>query len=934
MLKTGSLFADKYGIIGHIGRGGMADVYKVQDIDTKQIVALKVLKAEFAKNRTFVRRFQQEGQAAAELDNANVVRIFDVGNEGDTYYIVMEYVDGITLKEYIRRKGMLKSRETMAIAAQAAIGLRSAHAHKIVHRDVKPQNIMLSKDGKVKVADFGIARAAHEETESLNANAMGSVFYLSPEQAKGQVCDDRSDIYSLGICMYEMITGRVPFDKETSVAVALAHMNEAIIPPSELNPDCPVALEQIIFRCTQKSRERRYHNCTELLQDLKTAVADPDHNFEIAEQETLRRSTTQIFTPEVTQEIREKTRTKRDENREVIRADETARSRVQSRSDETGRSREQSRSDETARSREQSRSAVSIIDRTEKPGRTAPAKQRTETSRKNLPQNSREADERAERIFREDKKADQKKTIDKILTVLEITIGGICLCMIVYLVSMLSGCVSSNNPTNPTTNRSSSQTETEDPEETASVATIAEKDFDPEKDTIVPDVKGMTVDEARAALEAANLEFHLSRTMEYRDDYDIGLIYQQSVDPDTMVAKGTAVYVWMSSGSDKFTIKDSYVGGDVHIFMTDIAMHKDQIDVIYEKVFDDTVATNQIISLTPSSGVLKSGDTIVVKYCCGPEYIPMPDLIGLTASEAYSIINAKGFDRGDVTYDYSDEYEAGIVIWQEYKVGARVYHGSDIDYTISSGPRMTTMPDVIGMTKEDALELLSDEDKYSFTINIVNQYVKEEELEEGQSFGMVVSTDPMPEEQVKVKGEITLTVLSSKTKEVIPDLISPDGEGHYRTLEEIVTELQRMSFVVETIYVGTMDADLEGPSWTYPEHGAEVEIGSTVQVYVYKYGVMPLLYGKTVDEAETILTTFGVTLDKVNFTYQETSDSSLDGKVYRSTPGTGLALPDTETKVTLTLYKYVAPPETQPESESEAESPSESSTESSTEAES
>ncbi|MBO7364572.1 MAG: serine/threonine protein kinase, partial [Lachnospiraceae bacterium] len=304
MLNKGTLFHGRYRIIEPVGSGGMADVYKAEDQKENRIVAIKVLKRELSREADCVRRFQQEGKAASSLNNENIVSVYYVGNTGETYYIVMEFVDGITLKEYIRRKGLLSPKETMAIASQICVGLRAAHAKHIIHRDVKPQNMILSRNGKVKVADFGIARAMSEETRTLTQNTMGSVHYISPEQAKGQICDERSDIYSLGVVMYEMITGRVPFDKETSVAVALAHMNEAMVPPSRLNPECPIALEQIIFRSTQKSRDRRYLNCTEMLQDLKIAVQNPDYDFEKQEQASLADGHTHQFTNSEVSQLR------------------------------------------------------------------------------------------------------------------------------------------------------------------------------------------------------------------------------------------------------------------------------------------------------------------------------------------------------------------------------------------------------------------------------------------------------------------------------------------------------------------------------------------------------------------------------------------------------------------------------------------------------
>ncbi|MBR5739544.1 MAG: Stk1 family PASTA domain-containing Ser/Thr kinase [Lachnospiraceae bacterium] len=294
MIKIGAVFAGRYGIIEKIGSGGMADVYRAKDLKSREIVAVKVLKQKFSKNEDYIRRFEEEGKALAEINSQYVVKVYGIGAQDGTFFIVLEYVDGITLKEYIRRKAHLSFKETLAITAQIAVGLRSAHAHHIIHRDVKPGNVILTRDGQIKLTDFGIAATA-AEGNTFKEGALGSVHYISPEQVKGKEADERSDIYSLGITMYEMITGQVPFEKETAVAVALAHMNETMTPPSDLNPDCPVALEQIIFRCTQKSREKRYHSCTELLRDLKIALETPDYNFEKQEQEKVMRSSTHVF---------------------------------------------------------------------------------------------------------------------------------------------------------------------------------------------------------------------------------------------------------------------------------------------------------------------------------------------------------------------------------------------------------------------------------------------------------------------------------------------------------------------------------------------------------------------------------------------------------------------------------------------------------------
>ena len=277
MLKTGMIIAERYEIVGKIGTGGMADVYKAMDHKLNRFVAVKVLKPEFREDATFVKKFRSEAQAAAGLTHPNIVNVFDVGDDEGVYYIVMELIEGITLKEYISKKGKLSVKEATSIAIQVSMGLEAAHSHGIVHRDVKPQNIIISTDGKVKVTDFGIARAASSNT--ISSNVMGSVHYSSPEQVRGGYSDEKSDIYSLGITLYEMVTGRVPFEGDTTVAIAIKHLQEEMVPPSVYAPDLPYSLEQIICKCTQKSVDRRYGKMEEVIADLKHSLIDPQGDF-------------------------------------------------------------------------------------------------------------------------------------------------------------------------------------------------------------------------------------------------------------------------------------------------------------------------------------------------------------------------------------------------------------------------------------------------------------------------------------------------------------------------------------------------------------------------------------------------------------------------------------------------------------------------------
>lgn len=277
MIKIGMMIGDRYEILEKIGTGGMSDVYKAKCHKLNRNVAVKVLKQEFSENDNFVSKFRIEAQAAAGLMHPNIVNVYDVGEENGIYYIVMELVEGITLKKYIEKKARLSYKEAVSIAIQVSMGIEAAHNNHIIHRDIKPQNIIISKDGKVKVTDFGIAKAATSNT--ITSNVMGSVHYTSPEQARGGYSDEKSDIYSLGITMFEMLTGRVPFNGETTVAIAIKHIQEEMTSPKEFVPEIPTAVESIVLKCCQKSPDRRYQNMQEVIADLKQSLMNPDENF-------------------------------------------------------------------------------------------------------------------------------------------------------------------------------------------------------------------------------------------------------------------------------------------------------------------------------------------------------------------------------------------------------------------------------------------------------------------------------------------------------------------------------------------------------------------------------------------------------------------------------------------------------------------------------
>ena len=316
------ILSGRYELLEKIGDGGMAVVYKGKDRLLNRFIAVKILRPEFTKDATFVENFKRESQAAAGLSHPNIVGVYDVGREGNINYIVMELIEGDTLNKIIEREAPMDYRKVIDISKQVASALRVAHKNKIIHRDVKPHNIMITNDGVVKLADFGIARAVNDATLSTGSKIVGSVHYFSPEQARGNYVDERSDIYSLGIVIYEMLTGKVPFDGDNPVTVALKHINEEITPPRELEPGIPPALERCVMKATSKFQTNRYANADELIQELDnikfvSSVAG-DSIFESSEVVEKRNKRREELEKDINEAVEARERQKKKKTRKVI----------------------------------------------------------------------------------------------------------------------------------------------------------------------------------------------------------------------------------------------------------------------------------------------------------------------------------------------------------------------------------------------------------------------------------------------------------------------------------------------------------------------------------------------------------------------------------------------------------------------------------------
>lgn len=493
-LRPGVYLQDRYEIIDQIGSGGMSTVYKAKCHKLNRLVAIKVLKEEFSSDSNFVSKFKMEAQAAAGLAHPNIVSIYDVVDEGSLHYIVMELIEGITLKTYIASKGYLEIKESIGIAIQVAQGIAAAHEQHIIHRDIKPQNMIISKDGKVKVADFGIARAVSAQT--MSSAAMGSVHYISPEQARGGFSDERSDIYSLGITMYEMVTGRVPFQGETTVAIALAHLEDAIVPPSVYNPEIPISLERIILKCTEKKPDRRYASAMEVIADLRRILAEPEEEY---------------------------VRGMADYARTVpaVPVDITEGATVPLSGRELAQIKEATRDEEHAGSQEP---VVDVM-----PARRPARRRMTE----------------AERRFHREEDDGANVQLERLLAVVGIVAAVIIVIVLFVVVSHLSGLFQSSSGLFG----SHASQETENGVDTETLA---------DTEVYMPDVVDLSEDLAEAKLKESNL--NMKRSYAFYDDIEKGMVAEQDPEAGEIVSRWSSVNVVISNGTDKIDLSALGIG--------------------------------------------------------------------------------------------------------------------------------------------------------------------------------------------------------------------------------------------------------------------------------------------------------------------------------------------------------------------------------------
>lgn len=580
-MEKGSIINNRYEILSRIGTGGMSDVYKAADHKLNRNVAIKVLKKEYSSDKNFVSKFRVEAQSAASLIHPNIVNVYDVGEDNGVYYIVMELIEGITLKSYIEKKGRLSVKEAISIAIQIANGIECAHNNQIIHRDIKPQNIMISREGKVKVTDFGIAKATSSNT--VNGNAMGSVHYISPEQANdSSYVDERSDIYSLGITIFEMLTGKVPFNGESAVAIAIMHIKNNVPSLRNYLEDIPISIEKIVLKCTQNSKELRYPKISLLIADLKKALTNPDEDF------------VQINSSDVTDATI------------MITAGDIGR-------------RDSLKTDGKNESQDNN------IDEANSP------------------------------------------KMDKVIGIGGVVVGIVALVIVSVILTMV---LTDNGLGLP-----------------SSLHNAVEETTDPRM-TLVPNVIGMSCDEAQQTLNDNSLGYRYNSVYVFSDLYPKDYVVAQSENPGDSIKKNSTIELTVSKGAEKIQVPSDLAGKDLDEATSMLEQLGLKWNITYEYSGKNigtviscepkenaSVNKNDMISLTVSRGQKDTGVLVST----------VPNVVNKKLAKAQESITAADLKVKSVRYEYSDDVQKGYVIRQSVKPGTSAPRGSGVSIVVSKG---------------------------------------------------------------------------------------------------------------------------------------------------------------------------------------------------------------------------------------------------------
>ena len=681
MIKIGMLIGDRYEILEKIGTGGMSDVYKAKDHKLNRFVAVKVLKQEFSENANFVSKFRVEAQAAAGLMHPNIVNVYDVGHEDDIHYIVMELVEGITLKKYIEKKARLSVKEAISIAIQVSMGIEAAHNNHIIHRDIKPQNIIISKEGKVKVTDFGIAKAATSNT--ITSNVMGSVHYTSPEQARGGYSDEKSDIYSLGVTFFEMLTGRVPFNGETTVAIAIKHIQEQLPSPREFVAEIPVSVEQIVFKCCQKSPDRRYQSMEELIKDLKYALMNPDENFVKIDDPDEVGATKAVDDADLSRIKKQNRVYEPIEEAISLRTEKEVKQEVASKNKNN---KNAGKNTGKSQSKNQGKNSG------KKPVRKTKSSSRPVASAKKYYDEYQDNYEYSDGYDEYDQydnydgyddgydnydydnyddyddydyadNGGKDPKIEKITTILAVVAAVLIGLIVIFLVAKTLGVFDADNAQ----------------EDTSATKTMVS----------MIDVVGQDAEAVKKAL----IEVGLTPEIEYEEssEYAQGVVMKCSVAPGEVVEEGTNVILTVSAGETGVEIPD--VVGMTEAEAVSTLVNKGFVPSKTEG-YDNFIAEGSIYKQTPEGkSKAPAGTTISIYISKGPETtkVSVPNLIAQDEMTAMTLLTENGLELGTVTeVNYEDSAYEGLVCNQSYAPGTFLDAGSKVDISISIGPVQST----------------------------------------------------------------------------------------------------------------------------------------------------------------------------------------------------------------------------------------------------
>ena len=637
MITPGMYLQDRYEILEQIGSGGMSFVFKAKDAILDRFVAIKVIKTEYAQDTTYLTKFKAEAQSAAALEHPNIVNIYDVGTDNGEYFIVMEYIEGITLKTYIEKKGKLTFKEATSIGIQVSRGIEAAHNKGIVHRDIKPQNIMISSEGKVKVTDFGIARATTGNT--VSNEAMGSVHYISPEQARNGYVDQKSDIYSLGIVMFEMLTGHVPFDGDNAVSVAIQHLQQDLPDIRSMSPETPISIIGIIKKCTQKSPDKRYQVLADLILDLKKALMSPNENI-VVSADTIQE--TKAISAEEMEEIRNKT------NKDIEAKMPKKPITIDDEDDDD-------EDDDDENPRKKKRGLFAIFD-------------------DDFDDDDDDEDDDDDDYDDDDDDDDDddgfmNPTLEKVITALGIIAGIAILVLVVYLILNVAGIIGGDK-----------ESEIPPVEETVE-ETVEPEDTMSEKVEMV-NVVGLSVEEAQKKLADMGLNLKVQGQVT-SETVEEGLIAEQSAEVGEVLEAKTTIYVMTSSGTGQIAVPN-VVGYSESKAVS--ALSDAGFNFTRSYSYSNSVASGYVISQSPAEDSLASkGDTIAIVVSQGPESIAVPDVSGLTQEEANKKITDAGLSVGTVTTESNDTIESGKVISSSPSKGASVEKGAKISLVVSTG---------------------------------------------------------------------------------------------------------------------------------------------------------------------------------------------------------------------------------------------------------